>query len=108
MLPGGLMALTVLRRNMCAMTVTSGGRIPSFLVYIRRTGDVYRPVSCIRLENIRDGIIDAIYYKLAKERAEKSGDAAMRTALRKIAARPKPTIAAYEAARAELRAMLVK
>ena len=83
-------------------------QIASFLVYIRRTGDVYRPVSCIRLENIRDGIIDAIYYKLAKERAEKSGDAAMRTVLRKIAARPKPTIAAYETARAELRAMLVK
>jgi hypothetical protein len=41
-------------------------QIDTMLVYIRKDGGIYHPVSCIRLENIRDGIIDALYFRLAK------------------------------------------
>ena len=83
-------------------------QIASMLVYIRKDGDVYHPVSCIRLENIRDGLIDALYCKLARERAEKTGDESLRTALRKLIAKPRPKLADYDAARAELRTLLLK
>ncbi len=81
-------------------------QLAAMLVYIRRDGDIYYPVSCIRLENIRDGLIDALYFKLARERAEKSGDSAALAELKKIASSPHLTYKDYDAARAQLRAML--
>ena len=83
-------------------------QLAAMLVYIRKVGDVYYPVSCIRLENIRDGLIDALYFRLAKERAEKGGDKAMSAELGKIATSPRRTLSDYDAARAQLRAMLRK
>ena len=49
-------------------------QVPTMLVYIRKDGNVYHPVSCIRTENIRDGIIDALYYRLAKKTLQDVGD----------------------------------
>ena len=37
------------------------------LLYIRKNGDFYKPVSCIRLEDMRDGITDYFYYRLAEK-----------------------------------------
>ena len=79
----------------------------SFLVYIRKRGEVYYPVSCIRLENIRDGLVDALYFRLAKQACEKRGDT---EGLRKVAAfrtSQKRTIADYEAARRMLSAIIL-
>lgn len=42
------------------------------LIYIRKQGDFYKPVSCIRLEDMRDGITDALYYREALKRTEKN------------------------------------
>ena len=83
-------------------------QIASMLVYVRKDGDIYHPVSCIRLENIRDGITDALYCKLVRERAEKTGDASLRDALKNVISKPLKTLADYDAARAELRTMLLK
>ena len=40
------------------------------LVYVRKQGDFYKPVSCIRMEDMRDGITDALYYREALKRTE--------------------------------------
>lgn len=74
-------------------------QIPAFLVYIRKIGEVYHPVSCIRLENIRDGLIDALYYRLAKAACEKRRDAEGLKKLASIRTSQKHTIADYDAAR---------
>ena len=74
-------------------------QIESMLVYIRKDGEIYHPVSCIRLENIRDGITDALYYRLAKAACEKHGDAAAAKALAAIRTSAKSSIADYDAAR---------
>lgn len=34
------------------------------LVYFRRDGDIFRPVSCKRLESIRDGVKDWMYFQI--------------------------------------------
>ena len=74
-------------------------QIPEFLVYIRKIGEVYHPVSCIRLENIRDGLIDAHYFRLAKQACAKRGDAEGLKKLESIRTSNKRTIADYDAAR---------
>ena len=72
------------------------------LVYIRKDGEIYHPVSCIRLENIRDGIIDALYYRLAKSACEKHGNAAAAKVLETIRKSVKSSIADYNAARRKM------
>lgn len=74
-------------------------QIPEFLVYMRKIGDVYHPVSCIRLENIRDGLIDALYFRLARQTCEKRGDTAGLKRLEALRVSNKRTIADYDAAR---------
>lgn len=70
-------------------------QIPSFLVYMRKVGNVYRPVSCMRLENIRDGIVDALYYRLAKKKAQSSKDPKALKAIEAIRMSSRKTYADY-------------
>ena len=65
----------------CALGYDSAYKVPAHnfppenqstcqLVYIRKQGDFYKPVSCIRMEDMRDGITDALYYREALKRTE--------------------------------------
>ena len=71
------------------------------LVYYRRTGEYCRPVSCIRLEDMRDGITDLLYYRLAKNILTRKKDHSAMNRLSGIVQRPKTTFADYEKARAD-------
>jgi hypothetical protein len=60
----------------------------STLIYVRREGDLYYPVSCKRLEAIRDGVKDWMYLRLLSdliERAPKQMQAHYRNVLNKLA-----------------------
>ena len=72
----------------------------TMLVYSRRDGDVYRPVSCRRLEDIRDGLLDALYHRAAVRAA--AGDTVALERIGKIVFSPKCKYADYEAARRQL------
>ena len=82
-------------------------QIDTLLVYIRKDGEIYHPVSCIRLENIRDGIIDALYYRLAKSACEKHGNAAAAKVLETIRKSAKSSIADYNAARRRIAELIL-
>ena len=75
------------------------------LVYYRKVDGVFRPLSCRRLEDIRDGLIDVLYHRLAAERLRVAGDEAGLARLKEIAVRPKTRYADYESARAEMAAL---
>lgn len=72
------------------------------LLYIRKNGDFYKPVSCIRLEDMRDGITDYFYYRLAEEALAARRDAAAAVKLVEITAMPRKTPAQFKAIREKL------
>ena len=59
-------------------------------------------------ENIRDGIIDALYYRLAKSACEKHGDVAAAKVLDSIRTSAKSSIADYNAARRKMAELILK
>lgn len=69
------------------------------LVYVRREGDFYKPVSCIRLEDMRDGIIDTLYYREARRRLEAADDTNGLKRLEQVIAMPKKTPADFRKVR---------
>ena len=69
---------------------------------MRKVDNVYRPVSCMRLENIRDGIVDALYYRLAKKKAQSSKDPKALKAIEAIRMSSRKTYADYCEARRKL------
>ena len=75
---------------------------PSLLVYMHNRGGVYYPVSCIRLENIRDGLTDVLYFRLAKQSCAKRGDSEGMKRLEAIRNSPKRSVADYDAMRREM------
>ena len=78
----------------------------TMLIYSRRDGDVYRPVSCRRLEDIRDGLVDALYYREVTRRLKASGDEAGLSALHNIVFSAKRKYADYESARERMAKLL--
>ena len=83
-------------------------QIPALLVYMRKAGDVYHPVSCMRLENIRDGIVDALYYRMAKRKAEAADDAKALREIEAIRLSSRKTYADYGAARQKLAEIIMR
>jgi hypothetical protein len=76
----------------------------SSLVYFRREGDVFYPVSSKRLEAIRDGITDWMYLKMLDDLLQKKSPATsaaernrLRTELEKLAAQTPHTRAEFSA-----------
>lgn len=78
------------------------------LVYYRRQGDFYKPVSCIRLEDMRDGITDVLYYRLAKETLHRKNDRLGLEQLNEIVRRPKMKFSDYEKARTLIAHLILK
>ena len=70
------------------------------LVYWRKQGDYIKPISSLRLEDMRDGITDALYYREAVKRLIARNDKAGLKKLQEIASRSKYKFSDYENARA--------
>lgn len=78
------------------------------LIYVRKQGDFYKPVSCIRLEDLRDGITDALYYREAERRLNAAGDVAGLAELKKIADSPKTDREDYNRARESMTKLIMR
>lgn len=72
------------------------------LVYWRKQGDYIKPISSLRLEDLRDGVTDSLYYREAvKLLTARKNDAGLKK-LKEIAHRSKYIFSDYEKARAEI------
>jgi hypothetical protein len=69
------------------------------LVYVRKKGDFFKAISCIRLEDMRDGITDYLYYKEAEKALKARKDPNWEAKLAAVAKMPKKRPADYLAVR---------
>lgn len=69
------------------------------LVYVRKKGDFFKAISCIRLEDMRDGITDYLYYKEAEKALKARKDPNWEAKLAAVAKMPKKRPADYLAIR---------
>ncbi len=72
------------------------------LVYWRKQGDYIKPIASLRLEDLRDGVTDSLYYREAVKRlTARKNDAGLKK-LQAIVRRSKLNFSDYEKARAEI------
>jgi hypothetical protein len=87
----------------------------STLVYFRREGDVFYPVSSKRLEAIRDGLTDWMYLKMLSDALQKNSAkvsaaerARLQATLEKLAAQTPHTRAEFSARKNELAKIIIE
>lgn len=78
------------------------------LVYIRKQGDSYKPVSCIRLEDMRDGITDYFYYKAAEKSLAERKDPNAEKKLEEVVFMPRKNPADFAKTRKKMISLILE